>query len=310
MRPMCSKLARAAPRLALSLLLAAFASPALAACAGRIPNPLTDVCWSCVLPIEIQGFCLCGLRPGFAISFWEPARAAEVVREPFCSPLLGGLDFGTIGSVAGGDNHRQGRDQSASYHLHWMVYPLASWLGLLADFACIEPESFDVAYLSELDPTWQNDALGVLFNPEALLLAHPVAQAACAADCLAASFNRPLDELFWCAGCQGSLYPFSGNHSGHESGLEAGLLSVMRLHAKLHRTGVARDAAGNFCGLDFQPIMRKSNYRQQMLSPFADALFNHAYGKQVSLWGIGRQFPVAGEDWGFLMWRKRSCCLF
>jgi conjugal transfer pilus assembly protein TraU len=27
------------------------------------------------------------------------------------------------------------------------------------------------------------------------------------------------------------------------------------------------------------------------------------------LWGSGKEFPYQGEDFGYLVWRKRSCCL-
>ena len=92
-------------------------------CSGRIPNPITDVCWSCMEPITIAGsasisgkgklpdaktdaapVCSCGsgvnLSVGINISFWEPLRTAEVVRHSWCFPSLGGmkLDPGGIRS--------------------------------------------------------------------------------------------------------------------------------------------------------------------------------------------------------------------
>ncbi|XEO10470.1 TraU family protein [Orientia tsutsugamushi] len=27
------------------------------------------------------------------------------------------------------------------------------------------------------------------------------------------------------------------------------------------------------------------------------------------MWQAGREFPVNGEDFGYLIWRKRDCCL-
>ena len=82
-------------------------------CHGRMPNPVTDVCWRCVFPIKIGSVavategqidpggdpplvCTCPAPPpifrriGIGIVFWEPARAAEAVTTPFCSPLLNG----------------------------------------------------------------------------------------------------------------------------------------------------------------------------------------------------------------------------
>ncbi len=57
----------------------------------------------------------------------------------------------------------------------------------------------DIAYLSEIDPTWVDSSLTTILNPEAILFAEsPIAQGACAADALASAFHMPLDVLFWC----------------------------------------------------------------------------------------------------------------
>ncbi|MDA4835001.1 TraU family protein, partial [Enterobacter hormaechei] len=47
--------------------------------------------------------------------------------------------------------------------------------------------SFDVAYMTEIDPLWNDDVLTTLINPEVALFNNPIAVAACAADCVAAS---------------------------------------------------------------------------------------------------------------------------
>ena len=97
------------------LCLASFtaAAASIATCTGRFPNPITDICWSCILPLSIGGatignfggqedngnpgtpVCSCGVNPtiGLSVGFWEPARHVEVVRKPFCLPSLGGLNL-------------------------------------------------------------------------------------------------------------------------------------------------------------------------------------------------------------------------
>jgi conjugal transfer pilus assembly protein TraU len=69
-----------------------------------------------------------------------------------------------------------------------------------------------------------------------VLFANPLAQISCAADCAAASAGLPLDSLFWCGGCQGSLYPFTGTVANHSGGVQASLLLSERMIAKLHRS--------------------------------------------------------------------------
>ncbi|SSI84884.1 putative TraU protein [Klebsiella pneumoniae] len=95
----------------------------------------------------------------------------------------------------------------------------------------------DIAYLSEIDPTWVDSSLTTILNPEAILFANPIAQGACAADALASAFHMPLDVLFWCGGSHGSLYPFNGQVSNESSPLQSSVLVSERMAFKLHRQG-------------------------------------------------------------------------
>ncbi|MDI9635786.1 TraU family protein [Geitlerinema splendidum] len=194
-------------------------------CSGRFVNPITDICWSCLFPISIgpvrvngggredthnpnQIPCFCPkppipLVPGIPVGFWEPARLVDVTRVPFCMVSMGDLKMGnsTVGyGVHGANGDRQ--TQNSFYQVHWYVYPVIYWLELLIDFLCLEQQSFDVAYITELDPLWNADELSFILNPEAVLFGNPIAQAACAADCTAATAGFPLNPLFWCGGCQ------------------------------------------------------------------------------------------------------------
>ena len=68
-------------------------SAGVATCTGKFPNPITDICWSCILPISIGSatvanfggqedipnpsspVCTCGVNPtiGLSVGFWEPS---------------------------------------------------------------------------------------------------------------------------------------------------------------------------------------------------------------------------------------------
>ncbi len=303
-----------------------------APCYGGFPNPLTDVCWRCIFPIHIGPvqagmgmedagavpplICTCPAPPplfvrfGLGVSFWEPARVAEVVRTPFCSPLLGGVQLAELSSVPAGTGHAGVAGGEAYYQVHWYVYPLLAWLGLLTDLACMSPESFDLVYLSELDPLWQDDELAFLLNPEAALFANPVAQAACAADCIAASSGFPIDALFWCAGCQGSMYPLTGSTAHNTGAVDSSLLLTQRMAFKLHRQLVARDTStiAAMCIPQPQPIMRKGQYKTQMLHPLPYPQGAQPFGRLSLPWASGREYPVHGEDFSYLVFRKRLCC--
>jgi conjugal transfer pilus assembly protein TraU len=309
------------------------------ACSGRFVNPITDICWSCLFPITIGPVkvsggredtknpshipCLCPKPniplpvPGIPIGFWEPARLADVTRVPFCMVNMGGIKLGnsTVGYGIHGANGSR-RTQNSFYQVHWYIYPVIYWLELIVDFLCLERQDFDVAYLTELDPLWNADELSFIINPEAVLFGNPIAQAACAADCAAATAGFPLNPLFWCGGCQGSLYPFTGNNIAHNGGVQASLLMVQRMMAKLHRelllAGTSGTTNAEICDKYVLPIIKKSQYKTQMTYPRPTTrgpMACNPLGRTEVIWGSGREFPYKGEDFGYLIWRKRNCCL-
>lgn len=324
------------------LALLAFASPAAAAspaCHGRFVNPVTDVCWSCLFPLSVGGMniwpsdrpdpqnpafpiCACGTpvpRIGVSVGFWEPARLGDVTMKPWCFVNLGGLTIAPgfdIGQgYLAGPSMVGGRSQStAKWHVHWYVYPLLYWLEILTDFACLESGSFDVAYITELDPLWQDDSLTALINPEAVIFANQVAQAACAGDCVAATAWLPLDSLFWCAGCQGAMYPLDGNIPASIGHVQSSRLALSRFAYKMHREGLAWGTIGGgaLCGKYPMPVMSKQQYRFQMVNPIPTVVGRYAcsaIGASTMPPDAGRAYPAGGEDMGYLVWRKRNCCV-
>ena len=329
---------RLAPPAALALLAVLWAAPASAqSCTGRFVNPISDVCWECIFPISIgpitigsvsgvldtpnpsSPICLCGSpipRIGLSLGVWEPARLVDATRAPWCFPNLGGLTInpglpagrGRTGA-AGGDGAK-----GSVWHAHYYMYPLLSWIGVLLDLGCLEGGGLDIAWASELDPAWLDDELSFLLNPEAALFANLPAQAACAADCAASSVGLPLDPMFWCAGCQGGMYPLTGNVAAHVGGVQASLLASQRLLYRLHRAGLAWGTFGSgaLCGRYPMPIMKKSQYRWQMTQPVpaVDPFTGcNPTGRSSVLWETLREVPVAGENFGYLLWKKRNCCL-
>lgn len=303
---------------------------------GKIINPITDVCWSCLFPIHLGGvnvtpgasskspdhfsyqptLCACAGAPpkiGVPLAFWEPVALIDVTRTPFKSIALGGLSLapetprsrGGIANVGESGRH-------SFYHVHYYKFPLLSLLELLPGFSCPEKgSSMDIAYLSELDPYWLDDTWSSIFNPEAFLFANPLAQTACIPDCTLSSLDRPQDELFWCAGCCGSLYPLMGHVSHHIGGIQASSLLVHRLLSKMHALGLMWGAEENqYCDKKFYPRIKKSLYKTQLTYPIAQTQGPcHFLGKSDVLWGSGKSYPYGGEDFVYLIWTKKHCCL-
>jgi conjugal transfer pilus assembly protein TraU len=246
-----------------AIMLAPRAEAAGPTCNGKFVNPITDVCWSCLFPLSVGGLKIWPSgrpdtkpirrlaymrlrrsipRIGISVGFWEPARLADVTMKPWCFPNLGGMriapGFDIGQGYLAGPSMVGGRSQStAKWHVHWYVYPLLYWMEILTDFVCFEQASFDIAYMTEVDPLWQDDSLTALINPEAIVFANPIAQVACAGDCIAGTVNLPLDQLFWCAGCQGSMYPLNGNMPSSIGHVQSSRLALSRFAYKMHRAG-------------------------------------------------------------------------
>ncbi|MBK9704396.1 MAG: TraU family protein [Betaproteobacteria bacterium] len=321
-----------------ALLALAIAMPAPAAtCTGRFADPLTDICWSCVFPLSIGAatvaslgqedianpaspVCACpGVPPrvGLSLGFWEPARQIDVTRQPFCLVGLGGIDLnpGIAAPQAAQTARLFGHASSSFYQAHFYLNPVLYWLEVLLDFPCLEKGAFDIAYLTEVDPLWNDDELTLILNPEAVLFANPLAQAACAADCVAATLGFGLPQLFWCAGCQGSVYPLNGHVAVHLGGVQASMLIAQRLTAKMHRQLIAWGYHGSaaLCSPYLLPVLDKTAYKTQMTYPIPDTAkldgrCCQPLGRSTTLWGAGKEYPVQGEDFSYLLFRKRNCC--
>jgi conjugal transfer pilus assembly protein TraU len=316
-------------------------------CHGRFPNPITDICWQCIFPISIGGFalglgqedienppnpiCFCPIplppyvRMGLEIGFWEPSRIIESTRTPFCFPALGGVTVGASNGPRppGGrtSTAHDGARRDSFYQTHMYANPILYYLEVLIDGACLESGSFDLAYMSEFDPAWHDDALTAILEPEAPLFANLIAAAACSADCVAASIGFGFEALFWCSGCNGGVYPMNGNVTVHIGGVQASSLINHRLLAKMHRLGVAWQWHGPLavCGGFPRPMMDKRGYKTQMIYPVpmtggtdgsGPNRCCQPLGRTTQIWGMGREFPITGEDFAYQVFRKRNCCMF
>jgi len=298
---------------------------------GSIINPLTTICWECVFPMTVSGvnitpgykdfynpkdlFCYChGVPPkaGVPLTFWEPSKLIDVTKEAYKLVGLGGISIGKATIKNRGVLSKSGAGSKTSFaHLHIYDYPAFALLGLLTDFSCIEDGKCDFCYFSELDPSWYDDSLANILNADGSLFAKPIAQAACIADCTNSSLSKPLDKLFWCAGCHGSLYPFSGTVGAHVGDIQASLLLMQRGIAKMHRSGCIKGyEEGNYCEKSYMPIWKKTLYKTQIVYPIAQTQGPcPSLGGTEVIWGSGKSYPFKGEEFTYILWIKKQCCL-
>lgn len=300
-------------------------------CEGNFVNPITDVCWECLFPITIGDipvargklpdtrnpsmpiqYCPMGVfyRVGLAMGYWEPMALTDVTRSPYCMVNLGGFNIsvGKTGSGTGGQENRA--NPGAFYHVHWYKYPLTYWLSIITSIGCLQGGDLDIGYLSELDPMWDSSALSAIIQPEAILFSNLIAQAACAADAVASLNGMPIDALFWCAGSQGSMYPFNGYVSNEFSPLQTSVLLSERMAFKLHRQGMIMNSIGENTAVCFEypsAIIPKSRWRYQMVNKYPDAGQCHPLGRSVTRWETGKNMPNDRRNFGYLLWRKRNC---
>lgn len=298
---------------------------------------ITDICWDCMFPMYISGiqiisgndgpppdaytksYCYCddanGVPvPGAPLSYWEPNRLIELVRYPGCSTVLGGLqlplsDERMLGGEGSGDNDT---GDVGFYHYHMYSFPLLIMLDMLIDGEC-NPDGFmdlDLAYMSELDPTWNNDELAFFTNAEAAAFANPLAISACMADAASAAAGKPIDSLFWCAGNWGAMYPLSGYQGSYGSMPENTSMLATRAIAAQHRRGLMRRTMGedSYCYAEFEPFIIKSMYKMTMFFPLPEAEEAHVIGQNTFTWGEDHTIPGVGEDAVYVIWRWLDCC--
>lgn len=317
-----------------------------ATCYGEWPNPITDICWECIFPISIGAIavsngqedienpvlpiCICPIptppyyRIGVEIGFWEPTRIIEHTRTPFCFPSLGGH------YMSSGDNYKPpgaqspvGHDKASRdgfYQTHLYVNPMLYYLNTMVDGQCLESGSLDLAYMSEYDSAWHDDEDTAVLEPEAPLFANLLAIGACSFDCVMASVHFGIREMFWCSGCNGPVYPMNGNVPVHIGGIQASSLLNHRILAKLHRLGIAWQWHGDSAVCNGHPnlLMDKRAYKTQMLYPIPMTSGTDGsganrccqpLGRTTQIWGMGREYPIKGEDFSYQIFRKRNCCV-
>jgi conjugal transfer pilus assembly protein TraU len=303
---------------------------ALTPCTGRLINPVTDICWDCLLPITIGStpimtgtnpdtrnptdtFCTCDddLFPkiGVSVGYWEPMELIDVTRSPYCLVNLGGWklwDSPNDGAVAVDDPNQN----TGFFYVHAIHFPIMQFLGVPTP-SCADADKITLTYVSELDPTWADETLALTLFPETLLFNNLPMQAACAADAAAAAVSLPLDSLFWCAGAQGTMYPLTGTVGEYIGGVQGSVLLSERLIFKLHRLGLMPDSSpDHLCTQSIEPTLPKSRYRYQMMNPTPTVTPTgcQPFGRTTMLWGSLLESPISPENYGYLVWRKRNCC--
>lgn len=301
-------------------------------CRGSFINIISDIRWDAMFPVEIAGIeikgpsdlknpdklgqvvCVCkkqnSIVVGITVSYWAPTRFIEQTKIPYCFPILGGLQLSNPnpGSKMGGN---ETDTPSTKQNAHWYLMPIWHMLDLFLDVPCLPVEGFDLAYITEIDPTWNNDSIGFVLNPEALLVANPVAQMACMADSVAATADFPLDQLFWCSGSWNNPYPITGQVA-ESNYIKANASLASRMVYKMNRELIHWDTAIDVCGAQLSPFWIKTHYKMHMVKPVrSEPMF---IGRPSILWETGKNPPYgtrsnSPDNFGYMLFQRVKCCL-
>ncbi|MBY7933076.1 conjugal transfer pilus assembly protein TraU [Vibrio furnissii] len=313
-------------------------------CGSNMVNPVSDMCWSCFFPIRIGSTTIfdtglpdsqtegavvgsCPAPPpvfwryGVNVSYWEPYTLADVVKEPWCMESMGFSIKAPNAMTLGGDDSYSGESpqhgKGATYNVHWYKYPIFAILDIVESIACAQDSGgLDVAYMTEIDPTWLDEDSAAVMYPEALLFNNPVGALACAPDALVTLLgtSTAIDPLFWCIGSQGLSYPFVGKTSTRQSPIQNAVEIMEKFNYKLHRQGFVNEThSGNPANCMAAPdvYLPKSRYRYQMTRPTPSPDWCYPYGTTAQRWESGRANAYTSRDnFGFINFRKHSCLLF
>jgi conjugal transfer pilus assembly protein TraU len=167
----------------------------------------------------------------------------------------------------------------------------------------------DIAYLSEIDPTWVDSSLTTILNPEAILFANPIAQGACAADALASAF---ICHSIFCSGVPALRVRCTRLTAGSATSpvpcsprywsVSAWPTSFTGRDKLWRASGRTRRSATN---------IRPDHPKRALALSDGEHVSGQrsvpSLGRSVMRWEAGKNPPNTRKNYGYLMWRKRNC---
>lgn len=267
------------------------------------------ICWECVLPIILYGipisagnrseipqaafsgfFCSCQIgttgvySEGVVSGLRTMAKVVEVVRNPHCSPLLGGLSL--FGDTLLKSPNKKAKLNSGGdkqyYNANTWSFPLLYMIEALISKNCTANFStINLVGLSTVIPTWSNDELALAIQPETAVFANIFAVTINTADGLALTASpqgygnlQIRDQMFGVIGLWGSsLPPYTGNVSHSSSAPQGSALIAARALALEFRVGKEKLTMGSasMCGGTIFPMLPKTQYKISQIFPMPQA---------------------------------------
>ena len=279
--------------------------------------------------------CMCQFPPpvferlGVSISFWNNIGMVDTSSIPYCFPQLGtslsfmgpateaAFSFLNTPGVGGvnqfGTRSNGSKDsQFVSAHTHFASFMNLMQIVSEAIFSmCLSVNTNISPVMSEVAFYWQNDDWSVIKNPEALLVANPIAVTACMAESVSMIAKKNLDPLFWCIGSWGSLYPISMNVGSGIPLSSYGMLAARSI-AERFQTAQLLDTTGyQMLNGVCQPIPTyftpKSDINIFPIWP-QKSTSRFPLGYPSEFWGVGKDNPRNIGVMTWMVYQKRDCC--
>lgn len=292
---------------------------------------IKDMCWSCFFPITIGGMptsagplpgntstgvCVCPGKfgyptPGITLGMWQPTHTISSPRQAFCFPELDMQISSTgLNRASMGGSH-SGAGSSGYRHFHLMKFPVDVIMDMFGEAVCNSGSSgMDIMFISEIDPTHNNEALAAITAPESFLFNNPVAMAACLADAVATTISKPIRALTWCMGSWSQKYPMAGFRNVTRSAPQNAITGMAKGVALTHRRGLLNKTYGLGAVCKNMPTldMPKQQYRFQPMYPLPSRKANEWLGRTTFVNREFRHLPGVGEDFVDLLWTFEECC--
>lgn len=288
-------------------------------------NPFTTIDWAFFADTfewKVK-FCSCevgdtGLaQAGFELSLYEPIALIDVTATPWNFPSIGLSLDNSLGRKQGTTRESES-GATAFRYTHFIVYPIFSIINLVNDYICFERLSaLTFGFMAEVNPAHNNDSIAAFLNPHKLLFA--LASPACIIDCATTTAHEPMNSMYFCAGCWGSMSTNTGWTNGAHPITEAGLLSA-RLLDNMHMTyALSKTSNATFsslttnakpqnsmCKETYFPLILKTQYRLQLAYPVT--WDTKKIGELRTGWADFKLGKDKSEDIAFWVWRKRDQC--
>ena len=296
-------------------------------CQSSVFNPVTDIAWENIFPVTMGGIIELGSNPKYAtgtgnlictcaregvpvigikVGFWEPARIVDTVLDAYCMMPLG-VDMGATGMAGESASGIISRERNMQFNqAHWYIFPALALMDLFLDLPCVDYQrDFDVAIMTELLLTWNDDQFSSVINPESLLVANPVAQTACIADATSVLAWKPVNHLYWCAGNH-SVYPMGGRVNGIDS-TENGFATASKMIHMMGRLGLLWEYRKDGCGLIPSTMWTKDQWRIQLAKPVRQSEARYP-GVPGTIW-TSMTAPPYSNNQLWVLFRLLSCCV-